>query len=181
MDTGKSPEKAQRRLVTVTGPDRPGLVAAVAGVFAEEGVDLEDITMTRLSGNFATMLLTRGGEEELLRRKLAGIAEKFNLRIHTEPAVEHGQEPEPDCYISASGPNKTGIVAALSQALAERNVNILEMTTRLLERTKVPVYFVRIEAVVATGGCEALRADLEAVGKKLGIEVRVEPVDYADM
>jgi predicted amino acid-binding ACT domain protein len=150
-------------------------------VFADQGVDLEDITMTRLSGNFATMILARGGEESQLRELLASIAERFGLRIHLEPAVEHGQEPEPDCYISAAGPNKTGIVAALSEALASENANILEMTTRLLERTQVPVYFVRIEAKSGSGGCNALRPKLEALGKKLGIEVRIEPVDSVDL
>src|SRR5262245_46504864 len=115
-----SASKGTRRLVTVTGPDRPGLVAAVAGAFAEEGVDLEDISMTRLSGTYATMILARGGDEQVLRSKLDGIAQRFSLRIHLEPAVEHGQEPEPDCYISAAGPNQTGIVAALSEVLAKQ-------------------------------------------------------------
>ena len=52
-----------RRLLTITGTDRPGLIAAVSGVLAEQGADIEDISMTRLSGNFAMILVARGGNE----------------------------------------------------------------------------------------------------------------------
>lgn len=172
--------RPQRRLVTVTGADRPGLVAAVSRVLAEEQVDIEDVSMTRLSANFATMLLARGGDEARLRERLNAIAQEYGLLIHIEPAVEHGQEPEVDCYISAVGPNRTGIVSAISQALAESHTNILEMTTRLLDRTQVPVYLVRIEAACGPSGVDGLRENLNEVAKALAIEVRIEPVEHTD-
>jgi len=173
-------QRGQRRLITVTGPDRPGLVAAVSRVLAEEEVDIEDISMTRLSANFATMLLARGGDEQRLAARLSDVADQSGLHIHVEPAVEHGTEPEPDCYISAIGPNRTGIVAAISSALAAEQTNILEMTTRLLERTQVPVYLVRIEAASGPGGLDALRGILEEVARALAIEIRIEPIDNTD-
>lgn len=179
-EPGSSATRPQRRLVTVTGPDRPGLVAAVSRVLSEEQVDIEDVSMTRLSANFATMLLARGGDEERLRARLAEVAEQNGLFIHIEPAIEHGEEPSCDCYISAVGPNRTGIVAAISSALAATQTNILEMTTRLLDRTRVPVYLVRIEAACGPGGTEGLRAALEKVADELGIEVRIEPVEHTD-
>jgi glycine cleavage system transcriptional repressor len=171
----------QRRIVTVTGADRPGLVAAVSRVLAEEGVDIEDVSMTRLSGNFSTMLLARGGEDSRLQQRLDEIAAQYGLSICMQAAVEHGEEPQPDVYISAAGPNRTGIVAAISQALATHEANILEMTTRLLDRTRVPVYLVRIEALTGPGGVEALREDLERTGRELQIEVRLEAVEHQDL
>jgi len=59
-----------RRLLTVTGPDRPGLIAAISGIMAAGNADLEDISMTRLSGNFAMIVVARGGEEQALRERL---------------------------------------------------------------------------------------------------------------
>lgn len=170
-----------RRIITVTGADRPGLVAAVSRVMAEEGIDIEDVSMTRLSGNFATMLLARGGEDSRLRQRLNEIAIQFGLNITMQPAVEHGEEAEPDVFISASGPNRTGIVAAISQALATQQANILEMTTRLLDRTKVPVYLVRIEAIAGPSGVDALRHDLDQVAQDLQIEIRLETVEHQDL
>ena len=45
--------------VTAVGADRPGIVAAVTGAFAEHGCNLEDSSMTILRGQFAMMLVSR--------------------------------------------------------------------------------------------------------------------------
>ncbi len=175
-----SDDRKARWLVTVTGPDRPGLVAGVADVFASMDIDLEDVTMTRLSGNFSTMLLARGGDAGALRTRLEELGQKLNLRIHVDPAVEQSGEHEPNCYVSAIGPNRTGIVAEVSAVLARNNGNILEMATCLLERTQVPVYMVRIEARIEEDKLDSIREELNVVGARLAIEVRIEPVDHTD-
>lgn len=175
-----APDRAPRRLITVTGPDRPGLVAAVSRVLSEEGADIEDVSMTRLSGNFATMLLARGGNDEAVRSRLAEIERQFGLRIHFDTAVEEGDDPDSNSYISAVGPNRIGIVATLSEILARHQANITEMTTRLLERTEVPVYLVRIEAVVP-GDWEALRAELAGAAHDLAVEITLHPTERADL
>lgn len=168
---------ATRHLITCTGPDQPGLVAAITRVLAEGCADLEDVSMTRLSGNFAILLLARGGEAEQLLADLRSAVEPLGLRVHIEPAVEQGLEPQANCYISASGPNRIGIVAALSQELARHKVNILEMTTRLLDRTEVPVYLVRIEALADLSTLEQISADLDAAAAATGVEVRLESIE----
>lgn len=170
----------QRRLITVTGADRPGLIAAVSEVLAAAGADLEDVTMTRLEGNFATILVARGGHGEQLERELQRVAGELRLHAHVEPAVEHVEDEEPDCYISAAGPNRVGIVASISRVLARHQANIIEMSTRLLEKTQVPVYLVRIEARSA-GDTGALQAELTGLGKELGIEVRFEMLERTDL
>ena len=43
--------------VTAIGRDRPGIVAAISGVFAELGANIEDARMAILRGNFAVMLI----------------------------------------------------------------------------------------------------------------------------
>ena len=43
--------------VSAVGADRPGIVAAVTGVFLENGCNLEDTSMTILRGHFAMMLV----------------------------------------------------------------------------------------------------------------------------
>lgn len=174
-----SPSPSPRWIITVTGADRAGLVAAVSGILADEGADIEDVSMTRLSGNFATMLLARGGDLARLREKFAALAKEKNLLIHVEHAEEELREEEANCFVSAIGPNRVGIVAAISSVLASHDVNIVEMTTKLLSRTAVPVYMVRIEAVAA-GNWDALKTALQIAAKDLGIEVRLEALERTD-
>lgn len=170
-----------RRLLTVTGPDRPGIIAAISGALAKEGVDIEDISMTRLSGNFAMMLVARGGEESTIREHLERVGRALGLFIHLEPSVEPGEEPEANGFVFAVGPNRIGIVAALSKTLADHGANIVEMTTRLLDKTEVPVYLVRVEATIVQDRWEALERDLAAAGQALGAEIRFEPMERSDL
>jgi glycine cleavage system transcriptional repressor len=171
----------ERRLITVTGADRPGLVAAVSGILAEEGADIEDVSMTRLSGNFATILLARGGDLQRLSTRLGDLGRERGLNISVGVAVEDDHvEADPNFFIHAAGPNRVGIVAALSEVLARYHANITEMTTRLLSRTEVPIYLVRIDAAIPSNWDEVER-DIREVGVRLGIEVRVEPIERTDL
>lgn len=170
----------RRRLITITGTDRPGLIAAIAEVLAAAGADLEDVTMTRLEGNFAMMLVSRGGDDVQLEQGLARVAQELGLFTHVQPAVEQSAEELANAYVSAVGPNRVGIVAAIAGVLARHGANIVEMSTRLLEKTAVPVYLVRIEAVTGEE-TEGLRRDLAAAGAQLGIEVRLELMERVDL
>jgi glycine cleavage system transcriptional repressor len=169
-----------RHLVTVTGPDGPGIIAAVSRIFADEGADIEDISMTRLSGNFAMMLVARGGDSARLDAGLREAARGRGLITHIEPSADDAPEPDANFFVQAVGPNRVGIVSALSAALAARRANIHEMTTRLLHKTQVPVYVVRIEGFFE-GDCADLAADLETVARDLAVEVRVESLERADL
>jgi glycine cleavage system transcriptional repressor len=174
------PRLSARRLITVTGTDRPGLIAAISGVLAQAGADLEDISMTRLSGNFAMIVLARGGDPAHLNAQLTRVGAELGLFIHVEQAVENPQEPEARAFVSAVGPNRVGIVASLSRVLANHGVCIVEMTTRLLEKTEVAVYMVRIEATMPDNW-NALEQELADTGRSLGIEVRLEAMERSDL
>jgi glycine cleavage system transcriptional repressor len=169
-----------RRILTFTGPDGPGLIAAISCILAEQGADIEDVSMTRLSGNFALMMLERGGDEARIRPRLEEVARTFSLRCHIEPAVEECEHEEANGFISAIGPNRVGIVAAISRVLALCGANVIEMTTRLLEKTEVPVYMVRIETAVP-GEWTQLEENLTKAGSELGIEVRLERIEHEDL
>ncbi|MBV8983066.1 MAG: amino acid-binding protein, partial [Acidimicrobiia bacterium] len=70
--------------VSAVGADRPGIVAAVTGVFLEHGCNLEDTSMTILRGHFAMMLVVAapdGLAQETLEEALAGPAADFDLVV----------------------------------------------------------------------------------------------------
>lgn len=169
-----------KRLLTVTGPDRPGLIAAISGILADEGADMEDVSMTRLEGNFAMIVVCRGGDEQRLRDRLFDKGRELDLHIHLEPAVERDVKQQPNAFISAIGPNRIGIVASISGILARHDVNIIEMTTQYLEKTSTPVYVIRLEGYVP-GDWDALLKDLKKAGQDLGVEVQAEPMQQAEM
>ena len=50
-------------MLTVIGPDRPGLVEAIAAVIARHGANWEESRMAQLGGQFAGMLRVTAPEE----------------------------------------------------------------------------------------------------------------------
>ena len=50
-------------IITAVGPDQPGMAHALAQRLFDAGCNLEDTTMTRLSGQFAMILVVSAPDE----------------------------------------------------------------------------------------------------------------------
>lgn len=83
-------EKDGRAIVTVIGQDRVGIIAGVAGVLAENNVNILDISQTVLQ-EFFTMIMvvdlkgSRVGFSELQAR-LAAAGEKLGVKVELQHA-----------------------------------------------------------------------------------------------
>jgi glycine cleavage system regulatory protein len=122
----------QRLLVmTMIGPDRPGLVDAVAGLVAEHEGNWLESRMSRLGGQFAGILRAEvpAAKEEALLAALKALATRgLTVVAHTE---------QPKASVPASrlsvveivGQDRPGIVRQISRALADYGVNVEELQT----------------------------------------------------
>lgn len=167
----------KRHIITVTGPDKPGLVSGITSKLAEENISLEDVSMTRLSGNFAMIILIHGDLSAGLIHSLQDTAKSLGLVINFDTAVENNGDDVPNYYISVSGINRVGILHQISTILAEHKINILELTTRLLESTEVPVYIVRIEAHVPGDQIEELKFSMNNLSNESGLDVSLQEIN----
>jgi glycine cleavage system transcriptional repressor len=178
--------------VTAVGADRPGIVAAVTGAFAAHGCNLEDSSMTILRGQFAMMLVVdapAGMAVDQLEAALAGPAAELDLVVTVRPAAEpapvtgperpfeRGGEPDLVSWtVSVYGADHPGIVHGLTSLLAERSVNIVDLSTRVIGTAEEPVYTMVLEVTLPPGGDpRQLEADLEAKAGELGVTCRLHP------
>ena len=167
--------------VTAVGADRPGIVAAVTGAFAEHGCNLEDSSMTILRGQFAMMLVVDApggvGAGEL-EKALTGPAADLDLVVTVRSAAEP-PEPGPDIEpwtVSVYGADHPGIVHGVAALLAERSVNIVDLSTRVVGTPENPVYTMVLEVTLPPeGDPHQLQADLEAKAGELGVTCRLHP------
>ena len=117
-------------VVTVIGKDRPGLVESVSAVVEEHGGSWVESRMSRLAGEFAGILRVSVPAEraDALSGALEGL-KAGGLRV----VVERGFEEAPDeghvILLDLVGSDRPGIVHAISEALAARNVNVDELNT----------------------------------------------------
>ncbi len=88
MDRLKSIEGGNRVVITVIGPDRVGIIAAVTTILAEQGVNILDISQTIMQEFFVMVLVAdmEGAKVDLviLKDMLTHKGDELKLRIDTQ-------------------------------------------------------------------------------------------------
>ena len=164
-------------VITAVGRDKPGIIAALTRAVLDLGGNLDDATMTRLHGAFATMVAARlpsGKTEEDARAALAPVADEMGLTVTVQSVPDEHQEAQPDTLLTVYGADRPGIVHAVASHLAARGINITDMDTRLAGTTESPVYVMLLEAVA---GDADLADDLADLRRELGVDISAQPLD----
>ncbi len=164
-------------VITAVGRDRPGIIAALARAVLDLGGNLDDATMTRLHGAFATMVAARlplGKTEGDARAALAPVASEMGLTVTVQSVPDAHQDAAPDTLLTVYGADRPGIVYAVASHLAARGVNITDMDTRLAGTPDAPVYVILLEAVA---GDVDLTDDLAALRREMGVDISARPLD----
>ncbi|MEY4581634.1 MAG: hypothetical protein RL701_6337 [Pseudomonadota bacterium] len=117
-------------VLTVIGPDRPGIVETLAGALAAHGGNWEHSQMAHLAGQFAGILRISIERERLdeLRKALAAL-ERLGLRVVSENSIEAERPAGRALRLQLTGADRKGIVHEIARALAARDVNIDELAT----------------------------------------------------
>ncbi len=167
--------------VSAVGADRPGIVAAVTGVFLEHGCNLEDTSMTILRGHFAMMLVVAAPdslEQGALEEALAGPAAEFELVVAVR-AIDDDvpSSPEGDAWtVSVYGSDRPGIVHRVALLLADNGVNIVDLSTRVIGDADRPVYAMILEVTLpAPADAATLQSRLAELAADLGVECSLHP------
>jgi glycine cleavage system transcriptional repressor len=146
------------------GNDRPGIVAAVTGVLADVGCNLEDSRMSILHGQFAVMLVveTAFGRVKRDLDLLVVLRQLPEQTLH----VELGET----VAVAVHGADRPGIVSSVAQRIADLGGNIVDLSTHKIEEGEQASYVLLVS--VTTGeSCseENLRVQLNEVAKDLGV------------
>src|SRR5436189_4078791 len=141
--------------LSAIGRDRPGIVAAVTEVLLAHAVNIEDSHATILRGHFTMMLVVAapdGADVDKLRTDLADVGERLELEalaVSELAEIDPGAEPPPSHIVTLYGADHPGIVHAATDALAERGVDVTDMTTKLAgEGRGEPLYALMMEVAL---------------------------------
>ncbi len=120
-------------VVTVVARDQPGIVEALSATATEHGANWLGSRMARLAGEFAGIveLSVPSGRADALREALSALEER-GLRVVVQRSDDAELEParEDALRLEVVGNDRPGIVREISQGLARRGVNVLELETR---------------------------------------------------
>jgi glycine cleavage system regulatory protein len=163
-------------VLTVIGPDRTGLVEALAKSISAAGGNWEASRMAQLAGQFAGILLVtvdRARTDELVSglRSLGGAG----LQVTAHPA---GSPPPAtgatQVFLELTGDDRVGIVRDVARILAERGVNVedLESTVISAPMSGEPLFSARaVLRVPPSLPLAELRTSLETLGSELMVDL----------
>jgi glycine cleavage system regulatory protein len=169
---------ARSLVMTVLGPDRPGLVRALSDSVAEHGGNWLESRMARLAGHFAGIVRVEcavGGVEALLDslRALAG----SGLQVHVAQEEIAPPAPQKTLIVEVVGNDRPGIVRELAAAIAQAGGNVEELVTNLESAAMAGHPLFRARGVVALADSAApgeLVEAIEQLGGDLTVDISIQ-------
>lgn len=162
-------------ILTVIGPDRPGLVRALAQAVANQGGSWLESRMARLGGQFAGIV--RIEAPETILGELHHL-EQHGLRVTAEP-VEPAAPPVGErLMLEVTGNDRPGIVRDVTRVLSENAINIEELTTNVEAASFTGGTLFRAIAILRApdhAAVEAAQSGLEQLGNELMVDVKPAP------
>lgn len=168
-------------IITAVGKDRPGMAHALAQKLAQSGCNIEDTTMTRLSGEFAMILIVspQGISIDDLSQTLKPLETSHGLFINCraiEDSAEDENDDAPRYLLSVYGPERAGLVAQMTGVLAQQNINITDVQTRVASAGAA--YIMLFEIELPTGvDAQTLTASLEDAAREIGAQVSLRAIE----
>lgn len=169
-------------ILSVLSDDKPGVVREIANAAASHGARWLDSQLGRLGGKFAGVIAIEVSDDrsEVLVQALGRLQER-GIRVLAEPLVLASSAPLAQLAFEASAADRNGLVLELSQAIADRGMNVLQLHTQCtsMPYSGDPLFsakgIVELPAGMAVdGACEVL----EQVAAELGMDFSIEQVEY---
>ena len=167
---------ARTLLVTLNGPDRPGVTKALFEAASTVGADVLDLEQVVVRGHLAlSVLLSPGPDENVLVDRLTRAGSRLGMRVDFE-AGRGDNAPRRTgraAVVVMGAPLETHHVAAVAAAIADHGANI----DRIRRLSRYPVTTVELDVSGADVG--DLRNDLALVSHQVGADIAVAPAGLA--
>ena len=169
-------------LISISGPDRVGLVAAVTGRLHDLGGNFGDTSFAVLGegAEFASLCeLPDAVDGSAVEQSLADIPQLDGARIDVRPFAlpgTHGPAGMATHRIECRGRDRPGLLARLTEVLVEYDANIVRLNADRLLGEPEDVYLMRLAVALPPARTDACLAALANTASQLGHSLSAEPV-----
>lgn len=166
-------------VLTVVGPDRPGLVNSLSERVAAVGATWTESRMARLAGKFAGIVaieVARERADELSEALRALQTEGLTVVVEAAGA-EPAPTPRRELTLELTGHDHPGIVADISGLLAELGINIEEFESHCTSASMAGGELFQARARLAVPDSvsdEQLRRQLERHANELMVDIALQ-------
>ena len=169
-------------VITVTCPDRPGIVERITEILADFSANWEESRMARLGGDFAGIVKIGVAEERAtaLTEALQTLADE-QMTVTVKVAQPAASKPL-DGYVlyelRLTGADHEGIVHAVSRYLLDQGINVENMETEVnpAPMSASPLFHMKAQIKVPPQlSLDQLHASLDRIGEEHGVDIEVTP------
>lgn len=162
-------------VLTVIGPDKPGLVELLSQTIADHQGNWLESGMSRLAGKFAGILITEvpADQADALTTALSAL-EAQGLKVVAERSAEPEAAGAQSFTLELVGHDKPGIVREISQALAKRHINVERLSTELTSGSMSAELLFKASADLSAStdaDLDELQEALEAIASDLMVDI----------
>ncbi len=174
----QTPAAPDRILVTVTGPDRPGVTSTLTGILVDRGANLRDIEQVVVQGQLTLCLLVDLPAASDVLKEMLFAAKQLGMALDFKPVApggdpDHEGPPGAQRYVITAIAPALGAphIHAVAATLAGEGANI-EKISRLSEGELASL---EIQAVLPPAGDpERLKRSLLGVAMKASFDVALQ-------
>lgn len=169
-------------LITVTGPDRPGVSSVLFAALTRHGVDLVDVEQVVIRGRLTLGALVTAhhdpeGLQEAVEQAMGSISMQVQTSIGADPSVRHSTH----VVVVTGRPISARAFGSIAQALADAGANIDAI--RRVADYPVTGLELMVSPVPGQGSEDyppgTLRTKLVEVARAAGVDVAVERAGLA--
>ena len=166
--------------LTAVGPDRPGLVNDLSSLITAAGANIEDSRMAILGGEFAVIMLISGSPGAIERTRQIGAQVEKELGLRCILKETSAARPPADYLlyrIEVTGADRPGIVQAIAGILADRDINVASLESRVTYApfSATPMFVLEADLQVPSKtALSELRSDLTATCEEENLDFHLE-------
>ena len=172
-----------KAVISILGPDRPGIIAAVTRILVEHECNIENVSQTILQSEFSGIFIAavpEGLDIRALHGHLYDGLGPLNLHVFVkrlDPAAGSGfdvDSSEP-FVITTKGPDRKGLVAAITEIIARYGANVANLQAVFKGGSdpadNIMIYEVDIPNEI---DAQALFKDLRAKAAELSLDISIQ-------
>lgn len=172
-----------KAIISVLGEDRPGIIAAVSRILFDQGCNIENVTQTIIQSQFSGIFIVATPEyldEAALGALLNAGLRPLHLDAFVRPLPSRGGEISPPpasepFIITTRGPDRKGLVAAVTEVLARHQVNVTQLQAVFKggedPGSNMMIYEVDVPLAVDP---QMLRAELRETAQRLSLLINIQ-------
>jgi glycine cleavage system transcriptional repressor len=172
-------------IISVIGPDRPGIIAAVSDILFRLDCNIENVSQTILQNQFGGFFIASVPLDMTaasLKDAMMSELERFDQFVHIKPLdspMSTFQMGKSDPFIiTTKGPDCKGLVAGITSVIAQYGVNVTNLQAVFKggddPEKNIMIYEVDIPESV---DINVLRTDLRDKAAQLGLNISIQHRD----